>query len=1082
VRAAEAKDLHVTNLPVSRGIRRRTPEAFKRWLKRRHRGSEGPTLSVVVPIFDTGPRLHRCLASLAGQAVEGLEVILVDDGSRDGSLDIARMFAAQHPCVQVIEQPHRGLGPARDAGVQAATGEFLAFCDSDDEVPPGAYGRMISALRTSGSDIAIGSLVLQEKGMYRQPDWVRRSNPDRLLGVNVDEVPELMANLLPGTRMFRRSFWEAFGFSFGEDDHRDMVTMVQAVLAARTIDVLPSVVYRWGWRESGTSLLQRDLREVDRVRCKMRHILEASELVLAQASAKVQRHFFMEVLHTVTPDLVRAGLTRDDGYWSALQGEMQTLTERIPDEDLERVPVEDRITAWLCARAERRAAEDFLEYAFDNKDGYPFRDVDGHPHIKLPFIDALAPVDSAMTRVADVDMSYHTRLTAMRWVRTGVLRLEGAAFIDYVERSESDQVTVILRDRSTGAEKQFPAFWFVDQSVNRWAGRAQEDHSNDAFECEVDIAALPSSEDSLAVYDVTVRLELGSRSREAAFQSRRVIGSPGLLERSVVGSQRVTPAWNPIRGLILRVTPADDMADANDEDDERASGPVLVTEIDGDDGTVVLRLSADQPYELALVGPRCRTDWVTPTKRQGTGFSATLSLLLDEWGTGLVSLPTDDYAVIARTPETGDELPVRVDRQLWRELPLSVDTGTHLILPGALEGGRLQLRVAPGENRNSVGSYVRRRLRDEHYPAAREMTLLDVALFETFHGRAAGDNPGPLCAELARRDSGLDLVFSVVDRSVSVPDGARSVVRWSTEWFELLGRARYFVTNAPLPPFFRKREGQVFLHTWHGSPLKRIAHDRVSQDFANWHHRRQLLVARGGWDYLISQSPFCTEALRSAFLYDGKMLELGYPRNDLLSSPKAEEVRRRTREHLGIAPESRVILYAPTWRDNYRVGRVFDKIVFLETAEVVRQVPDSVVLVRGHYNSMEDADVQGTDRRVLDVTRYPDISDLYLAADALVTDYSSVFFDFILTDKPMYFLAPDLAEYRDHNRGFYLDYHETVPGPVAVTTQQVVDALLGPDEHVEVRKRFRAEYAPWDDGHASERIVDVLLRHQESAE
>ncbi|HEX6486360.1 MAG TPA: CDP-glycerol glycerophosphotransferase family protein, partial [Nocardioidaceae bacterium] len=184
---------------------------------------------------------------------------------------------------------------------------------------------------------------------------------------------------------------------------------------------------------------------------------------------------------------------------------------------------------------------------------------------------------------------------------------------------------------------------------------------------------------------------------------------------------------------------------------------------------------------------------------------------------------------------------------------------------------------------------------------------------------------------------------------------------------------------------------------------------------------------------------------------------------------------------LGIAPEARVILYAPTWRDNYRSGRVFDKIVFLETAEVVRQVPDSVVLVRGHYNSMEDADVQGTDRRVLDVTRYPDISDLYLAADALVTDYSSVFFDFVLTDKPMYFLAPDLAEYRDQNRGFYLDYHDTVPGPVAVTTQQVVDALLGPDEFVEVRKRFRAEYAPWDDGHASERIVDVLLRHQESA-
>ena len=1070
----------MTDLPLSRRLRRRAPKVVERLTSAYRRRIGRPELSVVVPIFDTGPRLHRCLESLAGQIVDRLEIVLVDDGSQDGSLEIARAFAEQHHRVRLVEQSHRGVGPARDAGVQVATGEFLAFCDSDDEVPPDAYERMISALRESGSDMAIGSVLVQDKGVYRQPDWVRRSNPDRMLGMPLDQMPEVMANLLPGTRMFRKSFWDSHEFSFGEDDHHDIVTMVEAVLAARTIDVLSGITYRWGWRESGTSLLQRDLREADRVRCKLTHILTAGEVVLSKASPQVQRQFFTDILHTVTPDLVRAALTRDDGYWASVQGELRRLLERIPDEDLANVPVEDRITAWLCARAEREAAADFLEYAFDNKDGYPFREVEGHPHIKLPFIDALAPVDSAMTRVADVDMRYRTRLTAMRWVRPGVLRLEGAAFIDYVESSEPGQVTVILRDRSTGAEKQFPASSFVDETVNRWAGRAQEDHSNDAFECEIDVATLPAPEDGRAVYDVTVRLELGSHTREAAFQSRRVIGSPGLLEPSVSGGKRATTAWNPVRGLILRVAAAGDVTDSDADGDAFASAPVLVTEIGGADDTVVLRFNADQPYELALVGPRTRTAWVTP-EREGAELSATLSLLLDEWGTGLVSLPTDDYAVVARTPKAGDELPVLVDRQLWRELPLSLDTGTHLILPGALEGGRLQLRVAPGENRDTVGSYVRRRLRDEHYPAAREMPLLDVALFETFHGRAAGDNPGPLCAELARRDSGLDLVFSVVDRSVSVPEGARSVVRWSTEWFELLGRARYFVSNAPLPPFFRKREGQVFLHTWHGSPLKRIAHDRVSQDFANWHHRRQLLVARDGWDYLISQSPFCTEALRSAFLYDDEMLELGYPRNDLLSSPEAEEVRRRTREHLGIAPEARVILYAPTWRDNYRSGRVFDKIVFLETAEVVRQVPDSVVLVRGHYNSMEDADVQGTDRRVLDVTRYPDISDLYLAADALVTDYSSVFFDFVLTDKPMYFLAPDLAEYRDQNRGFYLDYHDTVPGPVAVTTQQVVDALLGPDEYVEVRKRFRAEYAPWDDGHASERIVDVLLRHQESA-
>jgi CDP-glycerol glycerophosphotransferase len=182
-------------------------------------------------------------------------------------------------------------------------------------------------------------------------------------------------------------------------------------------------------------------------------------------------------------------------------------------------------------------------------------------------------------------------------------------------------------------------------------------------------------------------------------------------------------------------------------------------------------------------------------------------------------------------------------------------------------------------------------------------------------------------------------------------------------------------------------------------------------------------------------------------------------------------VRRR----LGLADRDHVILYAPTWRDNYRVGRVFNKVLYLEPEEIVSSVENAVVLVRGHYNSMRAAEQSDPGHRIIDVTRYPDIGALYLAADALVTDYSSVFFDFAITDKPMVFLAPDLLEYRDDNRGFYLDYHETVPGPVCVTTGEVVEALSGPDRFAERRREFRETYVPQDDGRASERVVDAIL-------
>jgi CDP-glycerol glycerophosphotransferase len=181
------------------------------------------------------------------------------------------------------------------------------------------------------------------------------------------------------------------------------------------------------------------------------------------------------------------------------------------------------------------------------------------------------------------------------------------------------------------------------------------------------------------------------------------------------------------------------------------------------------------------------------------------------------------------------------------------------------------------------------------------------------------------------------------------------------------------------------------------------------------------------------------------------------------------------RAHFGIPEDAKVVLYAPTWRDNLRVGRVFNKVLYLDPQEVVSSIEDCYLLVRGHYNSVGAPEDRSASERVLDVTRYPDIADLYLAADVLVTDYSSVFFDFVLTDKPMVFLAPDLEAYRDDNRGFYLDYHDTVPGPICLTTGEVVEAILGPDDHVAARKRFREKFTPLDDGSAAARVVDGIL-------
>jgi CDP-glycerol glycerophosphotransferase (TagB/SpsB family)/glycosyltransferase involved in cell wall biosynthesis len=1055
--------------PVVQRLKRlKAAQLFKSYVWTPYRLRNVPLLSVVVPFHDSVRQLPRTLESLLAQHDQKLEIILVDDGSTDGSRQVADGYAKRHRNIRVVEQAHAGVGAARNRGVLHARGEYLAFCDSDDRVVSGGYARLVRVLRWSGSDLAVGSVAVQVKGKYQTPAWANRSNARRQVAVSAEEVPEIFGNLMLGARVFRRSAWDAQGWRFTRDDERsDPCLVVSSLLGTGTLDVLPSVVYRWSFREDNRSLLQRDLRDAGRVADRVRGFRRAGEIVVARGPEPVQSTYFSEVLHTVIPDLVRAAVCRENGYWEALVGEVAGLVDTMSRDSFLDVPVEDRVISWLCSRNERAATEEFLEYAFDNQRGHPFRIEDGRPHIALPFIDVLSGASADLTRVADSDMAFVARVVRVGWADERVLRIEGAAYAEYLDdRLGPSSVTLVVTERSTGEERRVAAKPLPEVEVNRWAARANEDHTGAGFVAEIDFADLPTTDPKRTAFDVDVELSIGGFTRSGPFRSRHVGGSAGLLEPHVVEGTRMTATWRDHRGLGLVVT-------TGVEPRAPRVRSVVADTLDLQDGRLSITGTSITDIEVRLLGPRGATDWV-PAKREGDGFSVSVSLLVDEWGLGATSLPADTYQLQARLAD-GRQVAVRTARELWRTMPRQLDSGEWTVTPLVGDGARLTVRVVPVEWQYCRPPMFRRRLRDELYPAAKQAPLLNTVLFETFAGRGTGDNPGAICAEFHRRGLDLDLAYSVIDRSNVVPEGARAVVRWSPEWFELLGRARYLVVNASLPYFFRKREGQLYYQTWHGSPLKRIAHDRPHLDFFNWHHRRQLLVARDGWDFLLSQSEFCTTALSSAFRYEGPVMEVGYPRNDILLAEHREEVRRRVRAHFGIAEGTRAVLYAPTWRDNLRVGAVFDKVLYLDPEQVVETLDDTVVLVRGHYNSVGAAERRGATRQVLDVTRYPDIADLYLAADVLVTDYSSVFFDFAITDKPMIFLAPDLKEYRDDNRGFYLDYHETVPGPICLSTREVIETLRGEDRYATRRADFRDRFAPLDDGQAAARVVDGIL-------
>ncbi|WP_375491221.1 CDP-glycerol glycerophosphotransferase family protein [uncultured Jatrophihabitans sp.] len=349
-----------------------------------------------------------------------------------------------------------------------------------------------------------------------------------------------------------------------------------------------------------------------------------------------------------------------------------------------------------------------------------------------------------------------------------------------------------------------------------------------------------------------------------------------------------------------------------------------------------------------------------------------------------------------------------------------------------------------------------------------------AALFNSYDG-SYSDSPRVLSEALAV--GGATQRYWVAQHDAAgLPSDVRGVEPGTQRYARTLGRAGLVIANTYMSESFHKRDGVSYLQTWHGTPLKRIGWDNPQWDRSGPGFRWMTNdVAK--WTYLLSQSSYCTQALRSAFRFDGEVLELGYPRNDVLNSAASAQIRHRLRKQLGASEHVSVTLWTPTWRDDSLSSARPDHHFPLDFERVHQALGnDHILLLRLHRNvSALRPELPSS---VIDVSSYPDISELYLAADVLMTDYSSTMFDFAVTSKPQIFYMWDLARYRDIVRGFYFDIVEEAPGPIVRTTDEVIKAI-----HEATSERstyagaydaFRQKYCPVDDGDATRRILSAL--------
>ena len=375
-----------------------------------------------------------------------------------------------------------------------------------------------------------------------------------------------------------------------------------------------------------------------------------------------------------------------------------------------------------------------------------------------------------------------------------------------------------------------------------------------------------------------------------------------------------------------------------------------------------------------------------------------------------------------------------------------------------------------------LGALRRRRadwMRKLQYRPQATTQLRDAVLFESFQGKVIGDNPLDIFNEVRERFPNLELIWAT-GKGTTAPAGARGVRFGSREWLQALATSKYLVNNTNFPWYFRKVPGQIYLQTWHGTPLKRLGRD-IPNNYLTKSYLDTMDREATYWDYLISPSPFCTEIFPGSFGYKGNIIETGYPRNDRLSKITGAQ-RQEIRERIGVSdPSTYVVMYAPTWRDyNRSATGNWQSVNFMD--ENI-QLPEGFQMIyRGHTNThaVHSEAVAG---RAIDVTLYPDVTELYIAADVLITDFSSVMFDYTVTGKPIMFLAPDLERYRAE-RGFYFDFEAMAPGPILNTDAEVLQTLGRIDQ---VSKDYETRYRAWqqkfnslEDGNAAKRVVDIV--------
>ena len=351
-------------------------------------------------------------------------------------------------------------------------------------------------------------------------------------------------------------------------------------------------------------------------------------------------------------------------------------------------------------------------------------------------------------------------------------------------------------------------------------------------------------------------------------------------------------------------------------------------------------------------------------------------------------------------------------------------------------------------------------------------------LFESYYGKQYSCNPKWFYLYILEHHNDTEIVWVINDKSkrIQVPNSSNIdfTKRKSISYLYHLATSKYWIVNSNLHPMAIPKKGTCYLQTWHGTALKKIGLDvldtynQVNTDKLNWKKDAK------NWTYILAPTIEVGKKFKSAFdLPDNKILNYNYPRNSILLSDK-KGLYEKIFNQIGLKTHKKVILYAPTFRGT---NPVFDLQINID--DFRQQLGEEyILLIRKHSNITEIKQKNiFNEEFVIDVSDYDDIQELYLISDLLITDYSSVFFDYALLERPMIFFPYDYEEYKNNLRGLYYNYEEVVPGPIVYDSDDLISEIKKIKDFKDSNelKKFNIRFNNLSDKRPNEQIYKTLV-------